>query len=153
MNKYILNILLIILIIIIISYIIINIYNTKYESFSQLVDDNFNLIKIKNSLNNDICDNNNCSIKYFKFNFLNNDIDNSFNEEFTKLIHINDKNQLHYISFSPDIPPSKINFFNDKYLNITSVYFKAPFGIIATKSTLTNSNNIYFSCNSGTEWQ
>ena len=153
MNKYILNILLIILIIIIISYIIINIYNTKYESFSQLVDDNFNLIKIKNSLNNDICDNNNCSIKYFKFNFLSNDIDNSFNEEFTKLIHINDKNQLHYISFSPDIPPSKINFFNDKYLNITSLYFKAPFGIIATKSTLTNSNNIYFSCNSGTEWQ
>ena len=45
-----------------------------------------------------------------------NDIDNSFNKEFTKLIYINDKNQLHYISFNPDIPPSKINLFNDKYL-------------------------------------
>tara|TARA_B100000497_G_scaffold127826_1_gene171228 strand:- start:263 stop:4435 length:4173 start_codon:yes stop_codon:yes gene_type:complete len=149
MNKYILYILLIILIFIIISYIIINIFNTKYENFSQLVDDNFNLIKIKNSLNNDICNNNNCSIKYSTINTLYNE--NSLNKNLTNIIHINNKNQLVYFPYYN--VPGKINLFNGKNLNITYVYFKAPFGIIATKSNLTNSNNIYFSCNSGIEWQ
>ena len=139
--KYI-NILLIILIIGIISYMI---FNNKKENFSQLVDNTFNILDIKNELHNFKCNNNDCDIKIIDINYsvINNN---------KSIYYITNNNDIFILQTTGGLSKSRINILEE--IDITAISYTNDYnyGFIATKSKISGNTSIYYTNNKSNNW-
>ena len=139
--KYI-NILLIIFIIGIISYMI---FNKKKENFSQLVDNTFNILDIKNELHNLECHNNECDIKYIDVNYsvINNN---------KSIYYITNNNDIYILQTDGGLSKSRINILQD--INITAISYTKDYnyGFIVVKSKISGNTFIYYTNDKSNNW-
>lgn len=140
--KYI-NILLIILIIGIISYMI---FNKKRENFSELVDNTFNILDIKNELHNLKCENNSCDIKFIDVNYsvINNN---------KSIYYITNNNDIFILQTNGGLSKSRINILQE--IDITAISYTKDYnyGFIAVKSKISGSTFIYYTNDKSNNWK
>ena len=140
--KYI-NILLIILIIGIISYMI---FNTKKENFSQLVDNTFNILDIKNELHHLKCENNSCDIKFIDVNYsvINNN---------KSIYYITNNNDIFILQTNGGLSKSRINILLE--IDITAISYTKDYnyGFVAIKSKISGNTSIYYTNDKSNNWK
>ena len=141
--KYI-NILLIILIIGIISYMILN---KKKENFSQseLVDNSFNILDIKNELHNLNCNDNNCDIKFIDVNYA------VYNNN-KSIYYITNNNDIFILQTNGGLSKSRINILEE--IEITAICYTNDYnyGFVGVKSKISGNISIYYTNDKSNNW-
>jgi len=139
--KYI-NILLIILIIGIISYMILN---NRIENFSEsdLVDESFNILDIKNELHNLKCIENKCDIKFIDINYYNNN---------KSIYYITNNNDIYILQTTGGLSKSRINILQE--IDITAICYTNDYnyGFIGVKSKISGNISIYYTNDKSNNW-
>tara|TARA_B000000477_G_scaffold52176_2_gene43868 strand:- start:24628 stop:28260 length:3633 start_codon:yes stop_codon:yes gene_type:complete len=121
------------------------IFNKKKENFSQLVDNTFNILDIKNELHNLKCNNNDCDIKIIDINYsvINNN---------KSIYYITNNNDIFILQTSGGLSKSRINILED--IDITAISYTNDYnyGFIATKSKISGNTSIYYTNNKSNNW-
>jgi hypothetical protein len=122
------------------------IFNKKKENFSQLVDNTFNILDIKNELHNSKCNNNDCDIKIIDVNYsvINNN---------KSIYYITNNNDIFILQTTGGLSKSRINILED--IDITAISYTNDYnyGFIATKSKISGITAIYYTNNKSNNWE
>lgn len=122
------------------------IFNKKKEYFSQLVDNTFNILDIKNELHNLKCNNNDCDIKIIDVNYsvINNN---------KSIYYITNNNDIFILQTTGGLSKSRINILED--IDITAISYTNDYnyGFIATKSKISGNTSIYYTNNKSNNWK
>ena len=121
------------------------IFNKKKENFSQLVDNTFNIVDIKNELHNLKCNDNNCDIKIIDINY-------SLINNNKSIYYITNNNDIFILETNGGLSKSRINLLQD--IDITAISYTNDYnyGFIATKSKISGITSIYYTNNKSNNW-
>lgn len=122
------------------------IFNKKKENFSQLIDNTFNLLDIKNELHNLKCDNNDCDIKFIDVNY-------SVINGNKSIYYITNNNDIYILQTTGGLSKSRINILED--IDITAISYTKDYnyGFIAVKSKITGNTFIYYTNDKSNNWK